>query len=347
MIVSRTPFRISLVGGGTDLRDYYEHASGAVLALSISKYMYVTVNRRFDDSIRVSYTKLEIVDRLDDLQHDLIRECLRMSGVTRGVEVTTIGDVPGGTGLGSSSSLTVGLLNALYAFQGQRVSAVELAQRACDIEITILKRPIGKQDQFMAACGGLRQLTFHRDGRVGTRSFRLAPSEARRLIDGLLLFYTGSPRDANVILDDVRRALVADVAKRRVLDDVVPVVHDLAIRVAAGDFSTMGEALNRSWDAKRRMSPKVTSERLDTLHAIAMRAGASGAKILGAGGGGFLLVACEPEHREAVAAALTASGIRAIDFDLERSGSTIIFPAPRRSAAAIPQARPTRAAGSP
>ncbi|MGE0448458.1 MAG: GHMP kinase [Vicinamibacterales bacterium] len=345
MIVSRTPFRISLVGGGSDLADYYAQAPGAVVGLSISKYMYVTVNRRFDDSIRVSYTKLEIVDRLDDLQHDLIREGLRMAGITRGVEVTTIGDVPGGTGLGSSSSLTVGLLNALYAFQGIRLSAVELAQRACAIEIDVLKRPIGKQDQFMAACGGVRQLTFHRDGRVGTRSLGLSAAEGRRLVDHLLLFYTGTPRDANVILADVRQGLATDAARRAVLDGMVEVVHDLAARLAAGDFSTIGDALERSWSAKRRLSDKVSNERLDALHDRAMAAGASGAKILGAGGGGFLLVACDPGQRLPVSAALAAEGVRAIDFGVERSGSTIIFPAARR-ATTIAGARPVPLASS-
>jgi D-glycero-alpha-D-manno-heptose-7-phosphate kinase len=345
MIISRTPFRISLVGGGTDLPDFYNRSSGAVIALSISKYMYVTVNRRFDDSIRVSYTKLEIVDRLDDLQHDLIRECLRMTGVTRGIEVTTIGDVPGGTGLGSSSSLTVGLLNALSAFQGRRLPPLELARRACAIEIDILKRPIGKQDQFMAACGGLRQLTFHRDGGVGTRNFRLTAAERRQFVDRLLLFYTGTPRDSNAILSDVRQAIVQDGAKRAAMGRLVPLVHELAGRFATGDFSTLGESLQQSWDAKRQMSPKVTTERIDTLHRIAITAGASGAKILGAGGGGFLLVACDPERRAAITTALVAAGVRAIDFDLERSGSSIIFPVARRVVNEIPATQAERMVG--
>ncbi len=210
MIISRTPFRISLVGGGSDIPDYYRRDHGCVVAASVSLYMYVTVNQRFDDTIRVSWTKLEIVERLDDLQHDLIRESLRMVGIDRGIEVTTIADVPGGTGLGSSSSLTVGLLNALYAYRGQRLTPFELASRACEIEIGILKRPIGKQDQFMAAYGGLRQLTFHRDDRVGIRGIRLDAGGRARFVGTLLLFYTGIERDGNAILAEAKKAIAAD-----------------------------------------------------------------------------------------------------------------------------------------
>jgi D-glycero-alpha-D-manno-heptose-7-phosphate kinase len=327
VIISRTPFRISLAGGGSDIAEYYRTGHGAVVAMSISLYMYVTVNKRFDDSIRVSWTQLEIVDRLDDLRHDLIRECLRMVGIERGIEVTTIGDVPGGTGLGSSSSLTVGLLHALYAYRAVRVSATELARRACEVEIGVLGRPIGKQDQYMAALGGVRELTFHGDERVTTRAFRLDAVAIRRLRAGLMLFYTGIERDANAILAEVRRGLATDRQKRETLDSMVGVTHHLAERFARRDFSGIGDVLNLSWAAKRRMGGHVSNPRLDDLHHAAMTAGAAGAKILGAGGGGFLLVACEPDAQATVTEQLTARGLRRVAFGIESSGSRLIFPA--------------------
>jgi D-glycero-alpha-D-manno-heptose-7-phosphate kinase len=326
MIISRTPLRISLVGGGSDLPEHYRKSAGAVVAMAVTLYMYVTVHRRFDDTLRVAYNKLEIVDRVDDLQHDLIREALRMVGIERGVEITTIADVPGGTGLGSSSSVTVGVLNALYAHRGLSVRSAELARRAAAIELEVLGRPIGRQDQFIAAGGGLRHLVFHRDDRIESRPLRLGPPDLRRLTGSLLLFYTGVERDANVILADVKRAIAADPDRRQALDALVQSAHTLAARIEGGDFSTLGEALTESWATKRRLSPLVTNPRLETLHAAALAAGASGAKILGAGGGGFLLAAARPERREAVTAALARMGLRRIPFEIARRGSAIIFP---------------------
>lgn len=325
MIVSRTPFRISLVGGGSDIADYYRTNPGAVVAMSVSLYMYVTVNRRFDDTIRVSYTRLEIVDRLDDLQHDLIREALRVVGIERGVEVTTIADVPGGTGLGSSSSLTVGLLNALYAFRGVRMSPDALARQACAIEIETLGRPIGKQDQYMAAYGGLRRLSFLPDGSVHRTTLPLTSARRRALAAGLLLFYTGIERDGNRILAGVKHAIATDVAKRATLDKMVAVTHDLTARLRRGDLSTIGDALNQSWLMKRRMGPAVSNPWLDEVHGAALAAGAQGAKILGAGGGGFLLAACEPARQAAVTRAMTDRGLRRIRFGLESTGSRILL----------------------
>jgi D-glycero-alpha-D-manno-heptose-7-phosphate kinase len=345
MIISRTPFRMSLAGGGSDIPEYYRHGQGAVVAMSISLYMYVTVNPRFDDTIRVAYTKLEIVDRLDDVRHDLVRESLRMVGVTRGVEITTIADVPGGTGLGSSSSLTVGLLNALYAYRGVRLSAVELARRACEVEIDILKRPIGKQDQYMAACGGLRELTFHPDERVDVRAIRLTAADRARLVRSLLLFYTGIERDSAAVLAEVRQAIATVPAQREALDSMTSLAHDLATQFGRRDFSTVGDVLNRGWAAKRRLGAKVTNGRLDAVYQAALDAGASGAKILGAGGGGFLLVACEPGRRQAIGVAMAQMGLRQVVFDFEPAGSTIVFSGRRGVPATLRPAPRERVAG--
>ena len=326
MIISKTPFRISLAGGGSDIDRYYQTAPGAVVAMSVSLYIYVTVNRRFDDTVRVSYTRLEIVKRGADLQHDLIRAALEMVGLDRGVEITTIADVPGGTGLGSSSSLTVGVLNALYAYCGIRLSATELARRACEIEIDVLKRPIGKQDQFMAACGGLRRLTFHSNGRVGSHAIRCSPSTSKRLVDSLMLFYTGIERDGNVILRHVRNALATDRARRERVARMVMDAHDLGARLERGDISTVGSVLNGAWSHKRDFGASATKSRLDGLHRAAIAAGATGAKILGAGGGGFLLAQCPVSRRTGVRKALEQLGLRQIRFGLEERGSQIIFP---------------------
>lgn len=329
MIVSRTPLRISLVGGGSDLPSYYERRPGAVVALAITKYVYVAVHRRFDDAIRVVHSALECAERLDDVRHDLVRECLRLTGVTRGIEVATFADVPAGTGLGSSSSVTVGLLHALYALRGVRRTPAELAADACRVEIDILGHPIGKQDQFMAACGGVRHLTFRPNGQVGTRRLAIAPDAARRLVSGLALFHVGGQRDANQILAGVRERIATDGDHRAVLDRTIPVVHDLARRIAGGEFAMIGHALNHSWTAKRSLSAAVSTERLDRLHALACAAGASGAKILGAGGAGFMLVAVDRAHRSAVEAALAHEGARVTPFDIDHDGTCLLHPSGR------------------
>jgi D-glycero-alpha-D-manno-heptose-7-phosphate kinase len=332
MIISRTPFRISLSGGGSDIPEYYQRAYGAVVSMSVSLYMYVTVNRRFDDSIRVSYTKLEIVDRAADVQHDLIRAALRMAGIDHGVEITTVADVPGGTGLGSSSSLTVGVLNALYAYRGIRLSPQDLARRACEIEIGVLNRPIGKQDQFMAALGGLRHLKFHPRGAVTAAAIPCRPSVRQQLINSLLLFYTGIERDGNAILAEVRRGIALQASRRERLDRVVALTDDLAARLRAGDLSTLGDTLNSGWSEKRRMASGVTTRKLDRVLAAAREAGATGGKILGAGGGGFLLVHCSPQKQFAVRQRLSSMGLLPVRFNFEPQGSRIVFSdAPRAS----------------
>ena len=211
MIISRTPFRVSLFGGGSDFREYYRRTPGAVLTLAINRYMYVTVNKRFDDTIRVSYTKTEIVPRLKDLQHELIREAMRVADVTKGVEITTIADLPAGIGLASSSVLTVGVLNALFAYRGQFVPAGELAALACKIEIDILGRPIGKQDQYIAAHGGFQFVRFFGDERVTVEPMYCRPETARAVVEQLLLFYTGMTRAAGSVLAQAKKRMTTRV----------------------------------------------------------------------------------------------------------------------------------------
>ena len=200
MIITRTPLRISFTGGGTDLPAFYKNGYGAVVSTSIDKYIYITVNKRFDDSIRVSYSQTEIVNHVDELKHDIARECLRMVGIPGGIEISSIADIPSGTGLGSSSSFAVGLLNALYTYVGERLSAGELAKRACQIEINVLGHPIGKQDQYAAAYGGVNYFTFERSGDVQREKILVSDNDLRNMNRKLMMFYTGIRRSADGIL---------------------------------------------------------------------------------------------------------------------------------------------------
>lgn len=324
MIISRTPFRVSLAGGGSDFAEYYRVRPGNVITLAINRYMYVTVNRRFDDSIRVAYTRTEIVDRLDDLEHDLIREALRMVGCTRGIEVTTIADLPAGIGLGSSSSLAVGALNALYALKGEWRSPEELARRACEIEIDVLRRPIGKQDQYIAAFGGLCDIHFLPDDTVTAHPLVCPPEVRRRLVDQLMLFYTGTTRNAHTVLGEVRQRLADDSEMRSVVDGLVTIAGCTRRAILEGHLDRLGELLDRSWQLKRQMASKVTNGHLDVLYAEARAAGATGGKVSGAGGGGCLLLVVPAEHRTAVRDAMGRAGLKEVPFSLEPEGSRII-----------------------
>lgn len=325
MIISRTPFRISLVGGGSDLAEYYRHRPGRVVTMAINRYMYVTVNRRFDDSIRVSYTQTEIVDRIDDLQHELIREAMRMTGVLRGVELTTIADLPAGIGLGSSSALTVGVLNALYTYKGDRRTPEELARRACQIEIEILKRPIGKQDQYIAAFGGLQDITFHRDDTVTVDPVFCTLAHREALVRRMMLFYTGMHREAGSVLGEAKSRLEGDDGHARTnIDGLVALIEPVRQAIAQGKVSRLGKVLDRSWKLKKQMASAVSNGRLDDLYEKALAAGAEGGKVAGAGGGGCLFLFVKPTARAKVKAAMVKSGLREVPIGFELEGSRII-----------------------
>lgn len=324
MIISRTPFRVSLAGGGSDLAEYYRHRTGNVVSMAINRYMYVTVNRRFDASIRVSYTRTEIVDRLDNLRHDLIREALRMTGIQSGVEITTVADLPAGIGLGSSSTLTVGVLNALYALKGQWQSADDLARRACDIEIDILRRPIGKQDQYIAAFGGLQDIHFNPDGRVTVHPVVCAQACRDKLMKRLMLFYTGVHRDAGSVLREARHRMIERAEARSTIDGLVGFASEMRQAIVTGQVTRIGSLLDKSWALKKRMAPNVSNGRLDRVYALAVKAGAEGGKVSGAGGGGCLLLFVRPSARSAVRAAMTKAGLKEVPFGFEPEGSRIV-----------------------
>lgn len=321
MIITQTPLRIGLVGGGTDLPGYYREHGGRVLNAAIDKYVYVIVKQRFDDDIYVNYSTKEIVRRVEDLQHELVREAMHMTGVRGGVEITTLADIPStGSGLGSSSSVTVGLLHALFAYQGRQVTAEELAERACAIEIDRCRKPIGKQDQYVAAFGGVCDIRFGPGDRVAVDSGFLAPPLRRRLQGELMLFFTGITRSATTILAEQTANLGDRVPQLDLLRDLA---GEAAGGLAAGDLSSLGSALWKGWEAKRTLASGVSNPQIDEVVQAALEAGASGAKVTGAGGGGFLLVLCPVENQRSVRDRL--AHMKELPIALEPHGSRVIF----------------------
>ena len=321
MIITQTPLRIGLLGGGTDLPDYYREHGGRVLNCAIDKYVYVIVKQRFDDDIYVNYSKKEIVSRVEDLEHELVREAMRMTGVANGVEITTLADIPSaGSGLGSSSAVTVGLLHALFAYQGRQVSAEELAERACTIEIERCGKPIGKQDQYIAALGGIRDIRFGPGDEVVAEELGLSAAERRALQQQIMLFYTGVTRSADSILAEQN----ANIEVTRPQLDLLRDLAGFAVeRLRSGDVDAIGPAMRESWEAKRKLASGVSNDQIDAAVTRALDAGASGAKLTGAGGGGFLLVICPMERQRAVRESL--ADMRELPVKLDRLGSRVVL----------------------
>jgi D-glycero-alpha-D-manno-heptose-7-phosphate kinase len=321
MIITQTPLRIGLLGGGTDLPDYYREHGGRVLNCAIDKYIYVIVKQRFDDDIYVNYSKKEIVSKVDDLEHELVREAMLTTGVTEGVEITTLADIPStGSGLGSSSAVTVGLLHALFAYQGHQASAAELAQRACEIEIERCGKPIGKQDQYIAAFGGMRDIRFGPGEEVVAEELGLSAAERRALQHQIMLFYTGITRSADTILAEQNANVAATRPQLHLLRDLAGFAVD---RLCSGDVDAIGPALRQSWEAKRKLASGVSNGQIDDAVGRALDAGASGAKLTGAGGGGFLLVICPMERQRAVRRIL--ADMRELPVKLDRLGSRVVL----------------------
>ena len=320
MIITQTPLRISFAGGLTDFADFYEREDGLVVSAAIDKYIFVIINERFDDRIYINYSKREAVDHPDEIEHDLIREALRLTGVTRGVEITTLTDIPSeGSGLGSSSSITVGLLNALYTYCGNPQPTEKLARDACEIEIGRCAQPIGKQDQYIAAYGGLCGFTF-RPGGVEVERLGLADGHADRLSESLMLFYTNKTRKAETILREQKANMTGKFA---LVKEIKSVAQSARSALAAGEIDRMGELLDRGWNWKYKMSGLVSNDEIDTMYRKARDAGATGGKVCGAGGGGFLLLCCPESSRSRVRDAL--SDYRELPFNLERDGTKVIF----------------------
>jgi D-glycero-alpha-D-manno-heptose-7-phosphate kinase len=321
MIISQTPLRISFFGGGTDFRDFYQKEPGMVLSTAIDKYIFVTIKERFDAKIRVGYTRTELVDSVDEVEHELVRECLRRTGITQGVEINTMADIPSeGSGLGSSSTLTVGLLHAMYMYRGTPKDHTILAREACEIEIDVLKKPNGVQDQYIAAFGGQRVLQFCPDDQVEVQSVTMEPTVARRLNQNLMLLYTNMPRKAESVLAE-QRDNIED--RRTVLRQMGQMVSIGRAALETGALDDFGRLLNDAWQFKKQLASKVSNAYIDDLYGAALQAGALGGKITGAGGGGFLLLYCPREKQDAVRSAL--HHLPELPFHLERDGTKIIF----------------------
>lgn len=321
MIVVETPLRISFLGGGTDFEDFYTtNGGGAVVSTAINKCTFVIVKERFDDMIYVNYSKKEIVDKVDNLEHELVREAMRMTGLEKGVEITTLSDIPSeGTGLGSSSSITVGLLHALYAYQGKSITAEDLARQTCQIEIDILRKPIGKQDQYISAYGNMRFITFN-NGAVNVEKLELPQEAKRKFNENLLLYYTGITRQASQILTEQKANIKG---RLQILREMVRLAFESKDALISGAFDEFGELLHHGWKLKKQLASNVTNSEIDDMYQVARKAGAIGGKIAGAGGGGFLLLYCPPERRDSVRASLR--GLRELPFQFQDDGSKVIF----------------------
>lgn len=321
MIISQTPLRVSFAGGGTDIPSYYLKHGGAVTGAAINKYMYVIVSRRFDNKIYVNYSRKEIVDDVRQVQHELVREAMLRCGVLSGVEVTMLADVPSeGSGLGSSSCLTVGLLHALYGFRGELVTAETLAREACEIELGACGKPIGKQDQYLAAYGGLCYIEFQQDDAVAIERICLDLESFRQLNARLLLYYTGRTRSASAILHEQEKRIAENGSHLRDLKELALKAR-LALRNES--FPELGPIMHQGWMIKRQLGPGISTSDIEEMYCRALRAGASGGKITGAGGGGFLLLVCDPERQRGLREAM--NDYRDLPISLEPHGSRIIF----------------------
>jgi D-glycero-alpha-D-manno-heptose-7-phosphate kinase len=323
MIISRTPLRMSFVGGGSDIRAYYQHGFGAVISTAINKYVYITVNKRFTDNIRVAYSKIEYVKTVDEIEHNLVREALKMTGLTKGLEIAYLSDLlPAheGSGLGASSSIVVGTLHALHAFKGEYVSADRLAQEACRIEIDILGHPIGKQDQYAAAFGGFNHIRFNADETVFVDPIIFKKDIKDKLNKNLIMFYIGKQVTSGDILTEQIKKTELNL---QVYDKMVQQVRELEDALRNNDLTKFGEILHQGWMYKQQLASKISNPVINSYYEKARDAGAIGGKILGSGGGGFFLFYCEEEKQDSVRRAL--HDLKETPFAFEASGSRIIY----------------------
>jgi D-glycero-alpha-D-manno-heptose-7-phosphate kinase len=326
MIITRTPFRITLGGGGTDLPGYYSKHGGFVLSAALNKYMFIYLNTPIvDDLVRVKYSKSETVEDVSELQHTLCREALRLLGIRRGIEVISMADVPAGTGLGSSSCYLVGLLNGLHTLCRQPVSRRELAEEACRIELDLLQKPIGKQDQYLAAFGGITALHIGRDGAVDVEPVAPGPEALEDLESHILLFYTGLSRSTEAILAEQTRDLKRDDSSvAAYYSQIKEIGVEIYTHLKRGNARRFGEMLDEHWRAKKKLGASIASPRIDRLYEIARANGALGGKISGAGGGGFFLFYAE-EGKKDLRRAMQAEGLREMRFRLDFEGSKILM----------------------
>ncbi|WP_274969742.1 GHMP kinase [Lachnoanaerobaculum orale] len=321
MIITKTPFRVSFCGGGSDMANFYEKYGGCVLSTSINKYCYISIHPYFNENQTVlKYSENELVDSPNQIKHRIFRQVLTDMGI-HGVEISSTADIPGGTGLGSSSTFTVGLLNTLNCYKGKFVSKDKLAKLACEVEIEKLGNPIGKQDQYGAALGGLNFIKFNQDGSVSHEPILMAGKTYKELQKNLLMFYTGTTRSANTILAEQTKNITSEDKARNLLK-MCGLAKDMKVALENNDISSFGKILDEGWQLKKELASGIANPAIDEAYEIAMKNGALGGKLLGAGGGGFLLFYCEEEKQEQLKKAI---GLRELDFSFERDGTSIVY----------------------
>ncbi len=324
MIVTRTPVRIPLGGGGTDLPSYYTQHGGSLLSAAIDKYIYVTVNKRFENSIRVSYSETEIADTAEEIRHPIIRETLKFLGIDSGVEITSIADVPSNTGLGTSSAFTVGLLHALHTYKKEKVSAQDLAEEACFLEIELLKEPIGKQDQYAAAYGGLISLEIDRLGNTKVEQLRLSEDVRDQLESNTLLFYTGIRRSAGKVLAVQNKATCVRREKTvESLHKIKRIGEQTKQAFLEENLDQFGKLLDLHWQTKKNLSGRISSGHVDRWYRIARKSGASGGKLMGAGGGGFFMFYCN-NGKNGFRKTMHKEGLKEMPFRIDYEGSKVL-----------------------
>ncbi len=323
MIIVKTPFRISFCGGGSDLKEYYSLYGGAVLSTTIDKYVYLSMHPYFfKTGYLLKYMKHEEADCLENIRHPIIREVFKDYGI-KGVDFNSSADIPSGTGLGSSSTFTVGLINLCNIYTGRYMSKAEIADYACKIEIDRLKEPIGKQDQYAAAFGGLNFITFNQDDTVNVEKIFLNRQNFKQLQDRLVMFYTGETRSASEILAEQRGNMQNDKKKVEFMHKMVSLAYELKNEFIKGNIDALGEILDVSWRYKKELASGITSERIDGYYELALKNGAKGGKLLGAGGGGFLLFYVEESKKEDVINAL--KDLYRLEFSFETQGTSLIY----------------------
>jgi D-glycero-alpha-D-manno-heptose-7-phosphate kinase len=325
MIVTRTPVRIPLGGGGTDLPSYYTQYGGFLISAAIDKYIYITLNKRFEKSIRVSYSATEIVDEVEQIQHPIVREALRLLKIESGIEITSIADVPSKTGLGTSSAFTVGLLNALHAFKNEKVNAKDLAEEACFLEIELLKEPIGKQDQYLAAFGGVHCLEIDRLGSVKVTPLHLSDDAIDQLESNTLLFYTGIRRSASEVLAPQSQGASLD--QEKVIENmhkIKEIGYQIKKSFEEENLARFGELLDVHWQTKKGISNKITQSQIDRWYEIARNSGALGGKVMGAGGGGFFMFYCN-NGKNGFRKIMEQEGLKEMRFRVDFEGSKVLI----------------------
>lgn len=322
MIITRTPLRISVGGGGTDLPSYYERRGGFFISAAIDRYVYLAINDTFTDGFVVKYSALERADDIDGIEHPLVREALRLLPIGDAKEIVSIADIPAGTGLGSSGAFTVGLLRALHAHRREHVSAAELAEEACHIEIDVLGEPVGKQDQYIAAFGGLSQFEISPDGTVAATTLPVSDDTLRDLEEHLLLFFTGYSRRAGEVLSDQKkRSVEGDEEMLRRLADTESIGRRIGDALVDGETETYGALMHEHWLAKRERSPHMSNTDIDRWYQLGMDSGAIGGKLVGAGAGGFLLFYAKDVRR--LRDAMSTAGLTEVRFTIDHDGSTV------------------------